>query len=60
MDQKKISDLAKFCSLSCKKLVKDGQLTRTLTSPAVVLVTLTVINLVSVTPLRRGWGPSAM
>ncbi len=44
MDKKKVADLAKSCSLSCKKLVKDKQLMRTLTSPAVMLVSLTVIN----------------
>jgi len=60
MDKKKVTDLARSYSLSCKKLVKDNRLTRTLTSPAVVLVTLTVINLVSTTPLKRGWGPNAM
>lgn len=58
MDKKKVTDLAKSYSLSCKKLVKDTQLMRTLTSPAVVLVSLTVINLVSVTPLKSGWSLS--
>ena len=55
MDKKKVTDLAKSYSFSCKKLVKDTQLMRTLTSPAVVLVSLTVINLVSITPLKRVW-----
>lgn len=58
MDKKKVTDLAKSYSLSCKKLVKDKQLMRTLTSPSVMLVSLTVMNLVSTTPLKSGWSLS--
>lgn len=57
MDKEKVADLAKSFSLSCKKLVKDKQLVGTLTTPAVVLVSLTVMNLISVTPDKMGgWG----
>ena len=55
MDQKKVADLAKSYSLSCKKLVKDTKLMRTLTAPSVVLVSLTVIHLVSIVPLKSPW-----
>ena len=55
MDKKKVAELARACSISCKNLVKDKQLIRTLTSPSVMLVSLTIINLVSVTPLKSGW-----
>jgi hypothetical protein len=55
MDKQKVSELARTCSLSCKKLIQDRQLTRKLTSPIVVLATLTVINLVTVTPMKRVW-----
>ena len=55
MDKKKVTDLARAYSLSCKKLVNDKQLMQTFTSPSVVLVSLTVINLVSIIPLKRGW-----
>ena len=54
MDKEKVADLAKSFSLSCKKLVKDKQLVGTLTAPAVVLVSLTVMNLISVTPEKTG------
>jgi hypothetical protein len=57
MDKKKVTDLAKSFSLSCKKLVKDKQMVGTLTSPAVVLVSLTIINLISVNfEKHTGWG----
>ena len=55
MDKKKVAELARSCSLSCKKLVKDKQLLTTLQSPAVVLVALTVVNLISVTPQKGMW-----
>ena len=55
MEKKKVAELAQACSLSCKKLVKDKQLMRVLTSPSVVLVSLTVINLVSSSPLKGRW-----
>jgi hypothetical protein len=55
MDQKKVADLAKSYSLSCKKLVKDTKLMRTLTAPSAVLVSLTVIHLVSIVPLKSPW-----
>jgi hypothetical protein len=55
MDKKKVADLAKSYSLSCKKLVKDKQLIRTLTSPSVLIVSLTIMNLVSIAPLKSPW-----
>jgi len=55
MEKKKVTDLAKSYSLSCKKLVKDTKLMRALTAPSVVLVSLIVINLVSIAPLKSPW-----
>jgi hypothetical protein len=55
MDKKKVADLAQSFSLSCKELVKDKHLMRTLTSPTVVLVALTLMNIVSPDQSRRGW-----
>ena len=54
MDKKKVADLARSCSLSCKKLVQDKQLIRTLAAPSVMVVSLAVMNLVSSTP-NKGW-----
>ena len=54
MDKNKVTDLAKSFSLSCKKLVQDKQLVGALTAPAVVLVSLTVMNLLTVTPDKMG------
>jgi hypothetical protein len=54
MDKKKVADLARSCSLSCKKLVQDKQLMRTLATPSVMVVSLAVMNLVSSTP-NKGW-----
>ena len=54
MDKKKVADLARSCSLSCKKLVQDKQLIRTLAIPSVMVVSLAVMNLVSSTP-NKGW-----
>ncbi len=54
MDKKKVADLARSCSLSCKKLVQDKQSMRTLATPSVMVVTLLVANLVSSTP-NKGW-----
>jgi hypothetical protein len=58
MDKKKVTDLARSYSLSCKKLVKDKQLMGTLTSPAVMMIALTVMTIVSteVGIDKRGWG----
>jgi hypothetical protein len=58
MDTDKVADLARSFSVSCKKLVSDRQLMQTLTSPAVVLVSLTVVNLISSVPLKEAWGES--
>ena len=55
MDKKKVAELARSFSLSCKKLVQDKPLMRTLASPAVMVISLTVINAVSVTPDKCGW-----
>lgn len=54
MDKKKLADLARSCSLSCKKLVQDKQIVRTLATPSVIVVSLAVMNLVSSTP-NKGW-----
>ena len=54
MDKEKVADLAKSFSLSCQKLVKNKQLMGTLSAPAIVLVSLTVMNLISVTPDKMG------
>ena len=55
MDKKKVADLARSCSLSCKKLVKDKQLMRTLSTPSVMVISLAVMNLVSTTPEKCFW-----
>ncbi len=54
MDKKKVAELARSCSLSCKKLVNDKQLMRTLATPSVMVVSLAVLNLISTTP-NKGW-----
>ncbi len=54
MDKQKVADLAKSCTLSCKKFVKDKQLMRTLATPSVMVVSLAIVNLVSSTP-NKGW-----
>ncbi len=56
MNQKKVTDLARSCSLACQKLVKDPHMLRSLTPPAVVLVSLTVTNLLTKIPFKNGWG----
>ena len=55
MDKKKVSELASSYSLSCKKLVKDNQLIKTIKSPAVVLVALTVVNMFLVGSPKSVW-----
>jgi hypothetical protein len=57
MDKNKVVDLAKSFSLSCKQAVKDNQLTRELTSPAVMLIALTVLNVIVEGEIdkRLGW-----
>jgi hypothetical protein len=54
MDKKKVADLARACTISCKKLVQDKQLMRTLATPSVMVISLAVMNLVSSTP-NKGW-----
>ncbi len=54
MDKKKVADLAKSCSLLCKKLVQDKRLMRNLATPSVMVVSLAVMNLVSNSP-NKGW-----
>ncbi len=54
MDKKKVADLARLYSLSCKKLVQDKQMVRTLATPSVMIVSLAIMNLVSSTP-NKGW-----
>ena len=46
MDKKKVADLAKSFSRSCKELVNDRQLNRKLPTPAVTLVAITILNIV--------------
>ncbi len=55
MDKKKVAELAKSCSLSCKKLVQDKQLKRTFATPSLMVVSLTVLGLVSITPDKCFW-----
>jgi len=56
MDKKKITDLARACSLACKELVKDAQFARKLPAPAVTLIALTVFNNVLADEIvKKGW-----
>ncbi len=55
MDKIKVKELARSTSLTCKKVVRDTQLRRTVASPAVMLVSLMVINLVSKTQTKSSW-----
>ncbi len=55
MEKIKVKDLAKSYSLTCKKVVRNTQLRRTVASPAVMLVSLMVINLISTTPTKSSW-----
>ena len=55
MDKKKDADLARSYSVSCKKLVEDKQMMRSLTSPAAVVVSLAVTNLILSLPFKQGW-----
>jgi hypothetical protein len=55
MDKKKVADLARSCSLSCKKLVEDKQLQRKLATPSVIVVSLAVLNLVTISPNKDWW-----
>ena len=58
MDRNKVADLAKSFSTSCKQIVKDNQLTHKLASPAVMLITLTVLNVLIEGEIDKhiGWG----
>lgn len=58
MDKKKVTELARAYSLSCKKLVKDKHFIQALTAPSIMLVSLTVVNLVTITPLKSAWALS--
>jgi len=58
MDKKKVAELARSYSLSCKKLVKDNHLLKTMKSPAVVLVALTIVNMILVAPPKSIWSKS--
>ena len=46
MDKNKVASLAKYFSSSCKQVIKGNQFARELTSPAVMLITLTVLNVI--------------
>ena len=62
MDKNKVAQLAKSLSTSCKQAVKTNQLTQKLTSPAVALIVLTVLDVVSdhgiIDKGGAGWGTS--
>ena len=57
MDKQKVANLAKSFSFSCKQVVKDKQLMQKLSSPALMLTALTVLNIVAVNieASKRGW-----
>jgi hypothetical protein len=55
MKKEKVTKLAESFSLSCKKIIKNRQLLQTLTSPTVVFVSLTVINLMAEPDKRGTW-----
>jgi hypothetical protein len=59
MDKIKVANLAKSFSLSCKQIVKGNQLAQKLTSPAVMLIALTVLKVMvdqSEIDKRPSWG----
>jgi len=57
MDKQKVANLAKSFSFSCKQVVKDKQLMQKLSSPALMLTTLTVLNIIAVhiDESKKGW-----
>ncbi len=55
MEKKKVEDLAKSFSLSCKNLVEDKKLMRPFRTPSLTVVSLIVLGLVSITPDKCFW-----
>ena len=57
MDKQKVVNLSKSFTFSCKQVVKDKQLMQKLSSPALMLTALTVLNIVAVTvdDTKRSW-----
>ena len=55
MDKKKVENLAKSFSRSCKKLVKDKPLTRAIIAPELALISLTVIEMVTKPGTDKLW-----
>jgi hypothetical protein len=59
MDKNKVTELAKSFSQSCKRVIKNKPLAQEITSPAVMLIALTVFNIVVNNVginKRPGWG----
>ncbi len=58
MDKKKVADLAKSFSRSCKRLVNEGELNRKIPTPAVTLVAITILNIVLTPNItdKKYWG----
>ncbi len=52
MDKNKITNLAKSLSSSCKQAVKDAKLIEKLASPAAILVTVTVMEVIAEDPSK--------
>ena len=46
MDKNKVTDLAKSFSQSCKQVIKSNPLAQEITSPAVMLIALTVFDII--------------
>jgi hypothetical protein len=58
MDKNKVDELAKSFSQSCKQVIKSKSLVQEITSPAVMLISLTVLNILvndSGITKRPGW-----
>ncbi len=58
MDKNKVDELAKSFSQSCKQVIKSKSLVQEITSPAVMLISLTVLNMLvndSGITKRPGW-----
>ena len=45
MDKNKVDELAKSFSQSCKQVIKSKSLVQEITSPTVMLISLTVLNM---------------
>jgi hypothetical protein len=44
MEKNKVTELARSFSQSCQKIVQENKLVRKLSSPAIILVAITVVN----------------